>query len=191
MPLFPVDRPDLASFRASCQPLYPGIPFIAGHILPEAALAAAHAAQIRDDFDMVDIFGVLVAQMPLDPQPQRGTVTHTQWLVVEREGQDGLGMQRVDHVDALIISIAGNAYYESIDMVDALHPQTILAFALNDKPLSVRNGAPLRLRVERHLGYKHAKYIHHVEVVADLRGVRGGKGGFWEDVAGYEWYAGI
>jgi len=85
----------------------------------------------------------------------------------------------------------GNAYYESIDMVDALHPQTILAFALNDKPLSVRNGAPLRLRVERHLGYKHAKYIHHVEVVADLRGVRGGKGGFWEDVAGYEWYAGI
>src|SRR5690606_41555763 len=69
-------------------------------------------AQIRDDFDMVDIFGVLVAQMPLDPQPQRGTVTHTQWLVVEREGQDGLGMQRVDHVDALIISIAGNAYYE-------------------------------------------------------------------------------
>jgi DMSO/TMAO reductase YedYZ molybdopterin-dependent catalytic subunit len=85
----------------------------------------------------------------------------------------------------------GKVYYESIDMVDALHPQTILAFALNEKPLPVRNGAPLRLRAERHLGYKQAKFIKHIEVVADLRSVRGGKGGFWEDVAGYEWYAGI
>jgi DMSO/TMAO reductase YedYZ molybdopterin-dependent catalytic subunit len=79
----------------------------------------------------------------------------------------------------------GNVYYESIDMIDALHPQTILAFALNEKPLPVRNGAPLRLRAERHLGFKH------IEVVADLRHMRGGNGGFWEDVAGYEWYAGI
>jgi DMSO/TMAO reductase YedYZ molybdopterin-dependent catalytic subunit len=55
----------------------------------------------------------------------------------------------------------------------------------------VRNGAPLRLRAERHLGYKQAKFIKHIEVVADLRHVRGGKGGCWEDVAGYEWYAGI
>jgi len=85
----------------------------------------------------------------------------------------------------------GNVYYESIDMIDALHPQTILAFALNEKPLPVRNGAPLRLRAERHLGYKQAKFIKHIEVVADLRNVRGGNGGFWEDVAGYEWYAGI
>jgi DMSO/TMAO reductase YedYZ molybdopterin-dependent catalytic subunit len=84
-----------------------------------------------------------------------------------------------------------NAYYESIDMIDALHPQTILAFSLNDQPLPVRNGAPLRLRVERHLGYKHAKYINRIEVVADLKSVRGGKGGYWEDVANYEWYAGI
>ena len=52
----------------------------------------------------------------------------------------------------------GQPYYESIDLVDAFHPQTILAFALNDRPLSVANGAPLRLRVERHLGYKQAKY---------------------------------
>ncbi|MGF7170713.1 DMSO/TMAO reductase YedYZ molybdopterin-dependent catalytic subunit [Sphingobium xanthum] len=85
----------------------------------------------------------------------------------------------------------GATYYESIDMVDALHPQTILAFALNEKPLHVRNGAPLRLRVERHLGYKHAKYLSGIEAVADLSTIRGGKGGFWEDVAGYEWYAGI
>jgi DMSO/TMAO reductase YedYZ molybdopterin-dependent catalytic subunit len=85
----------------------------------------------------------------------------------------------------------GNGYYESIDLIDAFHPQTILAYALNEAPLQVLNGAPLRLRAERHLGYKQAKYVRRIEAVADLRGIRGGKGGYWEDVAGYEWYAGI
>jgi len=82
-------------------------------------------------------------------------------------------------------------YYESIDMVDARHPQTILAYALNDRMLPVANGAPLRLRVERQLGYKHAKYLMRVEARDTLAGIGQGKGGFWEDVAGYEWYAGI
>lgn len=85
----------------------------------------------------------------------------------------------------------GQDYYESIDLVDAVHPQTILAHSLNDAPLPVTNGAPLRLRVERQLGYKQAKYLARIEAVADLAPVRGGKGGFWEDVADYEWYAGI
>jgi DMSO/TMAO reductase YedYZ molybdopterin-dependent catalytic subunit len=82
-------------------------------------------------------------------------------------------------------------YYESIDLVDAFHPQTILAYGLNDKALPIPNGAPLRLRVERQLGYKHAKYLHRIEAVASLDGIHGGKGGLWEDVADYEWYAGI
>lgn len=81
-------------------------------------------------------------------------------------------------------------YYESIDLVDAMHPQTILAWALNGEMLPVPNGAPLRLRVERQLGYKHAKYVERIEAVDDLAGIQGGKGGFWED-RGYEWYAGI
>jgi len=85
----------------------------------------------------------------------------------------------------------GQDYYESIDLVDAFHPQTILAHSLNEAPLPVLNGAPLRLRVERQLGYKQAKYIARIEAVADMHGIRGGKGGFWEDVAGYDWYAGI
>jgi DMSO/TMAO reductase YedYZ molybdopterin-dependent catalytic subunit len=83
------------------------------------------------------------------------------------------------------------AYYESIDLIDAFHPQTILAWQLNDRLLPVGNGAPLRLRVERQLGYKHAKYVERIEAVADLSGIGGGKGGFWEDRSGYEWYAGI
>lgn len=85
----------------------------------------------------------------------------------------------------------GRPYYESIDLHDAFHPQTILAFALNDRPLSVANGAPLRLRVERQLGYKHAKYLMGIEAVDSLSGVGKGKGGFWEDHADYDWYAGI
>ena len=52
---------------------------------------------------------------------------------------------------------SGHPYYESVDLTDAFHPQSILAFALNDKPLTIANGAPLRLRVERHPGYKQAK----------------------------------
>ena len=60
-------------------------------------------------------------------------------------------------------------YYESIDLDDARHEQTILAYDLNDAPLPVPNGAPLRLRVERQLGYKHAKYITGIEFVDVLR----------------------
>jgi DMSO/TMAO reductase YedYZ molybdopterin-dependent catalytic subunit len=85
----------------------------------------------------------------------------------------------------------GRPYYESIDMVDAFHPQTILAFALNEEPLRVANGAPLRLRVERQLGYKHAKYLMEIKAVETLSGIGDGKGGYWEDRANYDWYAGI
>jgi len=81
-------------------------------------------------------------------------------------------------------------YYESIDLDDARHAQTILAYELNDKALPVSNGAPLRCRVERQLGYKQAKYVRAIELVADFSKIRGGKGGYWED-EGYEWYGGI
>jgi DMSO/TMAO reductase YedYZ molybdopterin-dependent catalytic subunit len=82
-------------------------------------------------------------------------------------------------------------YYESIDLVDAFHPQTILAYGLNDRRLPVPNGAPLRLRVERQLGYKHAKYLSRIEAVESFDHIHGGRGGYWEDVGDYEWYAGI
>ena len=82
-------------------------------------------------------------------------------------------------------------YYESIDLVDAFHPQTILAYGMNDGLLPTGHGAPLRLRVERQLGYKHAKFVMRIEAVASLAGIGRGRGGFWEDVGNYEWYAGI
>lgn len=85
----------------------------------------------------------------------------------------------------------GAPYYESIDLIDAFHPQTILAWAMNDAPLDVGHGAPVRLRVERQLGYKHAKYVMKIDAVASLDGIGQGKGGYWEDAIGYDWYAGI
>jgi len=93
--------------------------------------------------------------------------------------------------DALEASLDGSGqYYESIDLVDALHPQTILAYEMNGEPLPIAHGAPLRLRVERQLGYKMAKYVMQIEAVASFAEIGGGKGGYWED-RGYEWYAGI
>ncbi len=81
----------------------------------------------------------------------------------------------------------GQPYYESIDLIDAFHPQTILALAMNGQPLTVGHGAPVRLRVERQLGYKQAKYVMSIDAVAHLPG----KGGYWEDAVDYDWYAGI
>ncbi|MBO0663014.1 molybdopterin-binding protein [Jiella sp. MQZ9-1] len=81
-------------------------------------------------------------------------------------------------------------YYESIDLMDAHHPQTILAYGLNDRALPVSNGAPLRVRVERQLGYKMAKYIKSITLVNDFASYGYGNGGYWED-NGYDWFAGI
>jgi DMSO/TMAO reductase YedYZ molybdopterin-dependent catalytic subunit len=93
--------------------------------------------------------------------------------------------------DSMDAPQAGDSrYYESIDFDDAFHAQTILAYELNEQPLPVSNGAPLRLRVERQLGYKQAKYVRAIELVESFAKIRGGKGGYWED-EGYEWYAGI
>lgn len=92
--------------------------------------------------------------------------------------------------DALTQTEDGPRYYESIDLIDARHPQTILAYDMNGEVLGVPHGAPLRLRVERQLGYKHAKYVRRIEAVASFDQIEGGRGGYWED-RGYEWYAGI
>lgn len=88
------------------------------------------------------------------------------------------------------MDMAGDKYYESINLEDARHPQTILAYAMNDRKLPMAYGAPLRLRDERQLGYKMAKYIMRLELVDSFARFGGGRGGYWED-QGYEWWAGI
>lgn len=87
-------------------------------------------------------------------------------------------------------STDGDPYYESLDLEQAAHPQTLLALGLNDRPLDVAHGAPVRLRVPTQLGYKSAKWVTRLELVPSIAQVHGGSGGYWED-RGYEWYAGI
>jgi DMSO/TMAO reductase YedYZ molybdopterin-dependent catalytic subunit len=84
----------------------------------------------------------------------------------------------------------GTPYYESLDLHEAAHPQTLLALDLNDAPLDPAHGAPVRLRVPTQLGYKSAKWVSRIELAATFAGVGSGSGGYWED-QGYEWYAGI
>ena len=81
-------------------------------------------------------------------------------------------------------------YYESLELSEAMHPQTILAYQMNGKPLAVAHGAPVRLRAERQLGYKQPKYVQRIDLVTDFSTIQGGKGGYWEDL-GYTWYGGI
>jgi DMSO/TMAO reductase YedYZ molybdopterin-dependent catalytic subunit len=89
-----------------------------------------------------------------------------------------------------IAPLDGNFYYESLDMLDAMHPQTILAYGMNGKSLPVEHGAPLRLRVELQIGYKNAKYVDRIEVVDSLQPIGKGRGGWWEDFDHAIWYAG-
>lgn len=94
-------------------------------------------------------------------------------------------------LDTIERGLAGNVkYYGTIDLVDARHPQTILAYGVNGQTLPVENGAPLRVRVERQLGYKMPKYIHKIELIDSFAKMGWGKGGYWED-RGYDWYGGI
>ncbi|MEO6013210.1 MAG: molybdopterin-dependent oxidoreductase [Devosia sp.] len=81
-------------------------------------------------------------------------------------------------------------YYESSDLVDAFHPQTLVSYGLNNEVLPVSNGAPVRIRIERALGYKQPKYVHTVELVDSFTSFGKGQGGYWED-HGYDWYGGI
>jgi DMSO/TMAO reductase YedYZ molybdopterin-dependent catalytic subunit len=81
-------------------------------------------------------------------------------------------------------------YYESLALSEAVHPQTILAYEMNGRPLTVPHGAPVRLRAERQLGYKQPKYVQRIDLVEDFSHLEGGKGGYWEDL-GYSWYGGI
>jgi DMSO/TMAO reductase YedYZ molybdopterin-dependent catalytic subunit len=81
-------------------------------------------------------------------------------------------------------------WWDSVDMADALHPQTFLAYGMNGNELPVGNGGPLRMRVPRQLGYKSVKFITHLTVTDTMKGF--GKGlGSMEPEGGYAWYAGI
>jgi DMSO/TMAO reductase YedYZ molybdopterin-dependent catalytic subunit len=84
----------------------------------------------------------------------------------------------------------GVAYYESLSLEQAAHPQTLLALAQNGRAIVPDRGAPVRLTVPTQLGYKSAKWVRRIEIADSFAAIGSGKGGYWED-QGYEWYAGI
>lgn len=75
----------------------------------------------------------------------------------------------------------GGRFYDNLSIVDALHPQTLLAYEMNYTPLNELHGAPLRLRVENQLGFKMVKWIQSIEFVGSIRSVGEGEGGYNED----------
>jgi DMSO/TMAO reductase YedYZ molybdopterin-dependent catalytic subunit len=81
-------------------------------------------------------------------------------------------------------------WWDSIDMADALHSQTLLTHGMNDGDLPVSFGGPLRMRVPRQLGYKSVKYITRLTVTDSLKSFGKGLGSSEPDY-GYAWYAGI
>jgi DMSO/TMAO reductase YedYZ molybdopterin-dependent catalytic subunit len=83
-----------------------------------------------------------------------------------------------------------DGWWDSLDMFDALHPQTLLAYGMNSHELPVPYGAPVRLRVERQLGYKSLKYVTLVDVTDRLDNIEDGTGAVGV-AEGYSWYAGI
>jgi DMSO/TMAO reductase YedYZ molybdopterin-dependent catalytic subunit len=111
-------------------------------------------------------------------------------LLLERAGVKPAARYVVFHCADAMDEAGSELYYESIDFTDALHPQTILAYEMNGEALPVPHGAPLRLRLERQLGYKMAKYVMRIELAETMNSFGQGQGGYWED-NGYEWYGGI
>jgi DMSO/TMAO reductase YedYZ molybdopterin-dependent catalytic subunit len=96
---------------------------------------------------------------------------------------DAVGIQ--PHARYIVYYSFDTDWSDSIDMADALHPQTFLTYGMNGSELPVGNGGPLRMRVPRQLGYKSVKFITHMTVTDDLKKVGASTFG------SYAWYAGI
>jgi DMSO/TMAO reductase YedYZ molybdopterin-dependent catalytic subunit len=75
----------------------------------------------------------------------------------------------------------GTPFYESLDLQEVRHSQTLLALDLDDRPIDPEHGGPVRLHAPTQLGYKNAKWIRRIDVVSSIEHIAGGKGGYWED----------
>lgn len=89
-----------------------------------------------------------------------------------------------------VVFYAVDGWWDSLDMADAWHPQTLLAYGMNGRSLPIPHGAPVRLRVERQLGYKSLKYLSQITVTDSVKNIGKGKGALGAE-QGYSWYAGI
>jgi DMSO/TMAO reductase YedYZ molybdopterin-dependent catalytic subunit len=103
---------------------------------------------------------------------------------------DVMNLVGVEPDSKYVVFFPFDSSWESIDMADALHPQTLLAYGMNGKELPYPHGGPLRVRVARQLGYKSVKYLSQIEIVDSVKHIGKGLGSSSPEV-GYSWYAGI
>ena len=130
-----------------------------------------------------------IQQMPLKSMIIRHVCVEG-WAAIVQWG--GVPLQDIVHLAQPKANVryvyfkSADGYYESWDLASALHPQTLMAYQKNGQPLSVDNGAPIRLASPIKLGYKLSKWVTRITLVSDLLPAKG----YWED-QGYEWYAGL
>jgi DMSO/TMAO reductase YedYZ molybdopterin-dependent catalytic subunit len=174
----------------SCIGKWTGVPL--GDILqraglkPQARFVVFHCADSMGELGLDESSDDAEAQNKADAKSAVGQVGNTEAKDGPSKSEaSGAGQSDDKNADSPIPK-----YYESLDLVDAFHPQTLVAYDMNNAPLTIPHGAPARLRVERQLGYKSAKYLMRIEVVESFENIGEGRGGYWED-QGYDWYAGI
>src|SRR4028119_1624395 len=130
-----------------------------------------------------------IQQMPLTSMTIRhvcveGWAAIVQWGGVRLRDLVSLAQPKVNV--GYVYFKSADGYYESWDIASALHPQTLMAYQKNSQPLSIDNGAPLRLASPIKLGYKQSKWVTRIALLSHLLPSKG----YWED-QGYEWFAGL
>ena len=177
-------------------------PFVNGPPPQEAAFKAQQATGFADwkFFIRGMVTHPAVLSLPdLKRYPQRSQITHLAceegWsYIAEWTGVplihvlNEAGIQ--EQARFIVYHSIQKDWWDTIDMDDALHPQTLLAYGMDGGELPVGNGGPLRLRVPRQLGYKSVKYITGITVIDDLKQYLAGPGSTSPD-SGYAWWAGI
>jgi DMSO/TMAO reductase YedYZ molybdopterin-dependent catalytic subunit len=141
---------------------------------------------------------MLLSLGQLKSYPSRTQITHQAceegWSFIAE--WTGVPLSWVLHLAGALPQAKYVAYFafdeswDSLDMPEALHPQTLLAYGMNGKDLPTGYGAPLRMKVPRQLGYKNVKYLSHITVIDTLKNIGNGQGSISPDF-GYSWYAGI
>ncbi|MGD9599292.1 MAG: molybdopterin-dependent oxidoreductase [Steroidobacteraceae bacterium] len=122
---------------------------------------------------------------------ERGWTAIAQWTGVQLARVLSLAQPLPAARYVVIYCVDGWYDSYSLDAFEALHPQTILAYGMNGRDLPVRHGAPVRLRIERQLGWKSLKFIHRIQLVDRLDGIGKGKRSFVADEFDFQWYGGI
>lgn len=135
-------------------------------------------------FTMADIQRMPLTSMTIRHVCVEGWAAIVQWGGVRLRDLIALAQPKANVRYVYFKSADG--YYESWDIASALHPQTLMAYRKNSQPLSIDNGAPLRLASPIKLGYKQSKWVTRITLVSELLPNKG----YWED-QGYEWFAGL